>query len=304
MRTHKFIIAFAALTAAAPLRAVTVANFSGGNDTTNGGAATPSVDTFLGTAGSGWQTPWQKTTGGGTFTGTVVSTTPLNGGGNYLSATTSNAAGAGEAWSRQYGGAGDSVSLSQQQVISWDLRVDESAASIASNFTTGSDRYQIIGDAAAQGTTATSNTWIVIAAGADPSPTTTGFAAKHWEFYNGSTAGTGFNAGTLADSGMTITSGTTYHFTITSNPATKTYVGSVSDGTTTFTTGTLNWRNYSLNPTSSGGYLNFSAVGDLAGDARAFSLDNISVTPEPGSGALAVAGCAAALFRRRRGRPA
>ncbi|MDB5294601.1 MAG: hypothetical protein JWO31_584 [Phycisphaerales bacterium] len=283
----------------------TVATFDGGNDTTNGGTATPAPDTFRGTAGGGWQAAW---TTAGTIAGSVTNTTPVDGGGNYLVATSAGTtAAATGAWSRKYGGATDpAVSLGARHTISWTMRIDESAASLTSNFTNGADRYQAFGDATALSTTATSNEWLVGAFGADPATSTPGFVAKRWEFYNASATTNAFTSGALVDSGIALTSGATYRFTITTDPATKTYVGSVTDLANpgaTFTSGTLNWRTASTNTTGlAGGVLEFGNSGNAAGETRAFSLDGVQVVPEPAAAGLlaGAVGIAAAGRRRRR----
>jgi hypothetical protein len=225
----------------------------------------------------GWQGAW--TAAGTSLTDTVSSATPVNGGGNYLSMSLSGVGGGSEG--RKYGGAGDTVSLSGRQIINWDFRVDESAASLTTNFTLGTDRYQFFGDSAFLSTSATSNEWFAFASGAIPAAAGGTFTALHWEFYSGGTSSTAFGSGTLVDSGLTLTSGTTYHFTIDTDPATKTYVGTVSDGTTSFTSGTLNWRNFSTNPTASGGIFTAGLATSAAGETRAAALDSIVIVPEP-----------------------
>ena len=83
-----FLAAFA--TGARTAQAQAVANFTGGNDTTAGGTATPGPDTYKGTAGNGWAGGYVingNNSGGALLTATVASTNPLSGGGNYLSLT-------------------------------------------------------------------------------------------------------------------------------------------------------------------------------------------------------------------------
>src|SRR5262245_47588858 len=60
----------------------------------NNGNGTSSVDQYAGTSGSGWDSSWQVRNSNSTFTtATVDNTNPLNGGGNYLSATLTATAG-------------------------------------------------------------------------------------------------------------------------------------------------------------------------------------------------------------------
>jgi len=61
------------------VRAAAIANFTDGNGTTSG-------DSFVGVAGSGWAGPWANALGNAPIaTNTVVNTTPLGTGNNYLS---------------------------------------------------------------------------------------------------------------------------------------------------------------------------------------------------------------------------
>jgi len=280
--------------AALPAMAVTTAGFTGGN-----GAG---VDSFPGSAGDGWQGGWSSLSDKATASATVVSAAPLNGGGNYLSATsTGDGGGIGvAAWGRRYGAAGGGVSLSQTQTISWSFRIDESQSSLNTSFTTGNDRYQFFGTTAVANSSGAANEWFVFASGDNPSAVP-GFVANHWGFYDGGTAGTGFNAGTFVDSGITVAAGQTYSFNIVSDPLTRTYVGSISiDGSVAFTSDPLKWRNYSTNPSSSGGYFFAGVSADAAGETRSFSLDDIQVAPEPSSLLLATAGLLTLGTRRRR----
>jgi len=278
------------------LHAATVANFSAGNDNTNGGTNAPTPDSFTGSAGGGWQGGW-ITTASGTAVATVKNTSPVSGGGNYLSMTLAGSSSVAQVGlDRLFGGAGGGVSLTATQTISWDFRLDETGLS---TFTGGNDRYQFMGNAAPDQTTAGSDEWFVFASGANPN-LVPGFVADTWLFYSGSTSTNAFNNGTVANSGIALTPGTTYHFTITTNPVTKTYLGSVSDGVTTYTTPTaLNWRNYSSNPTASGGYFIASTIADNAGETRAYSLDSVQIVPEPSTMPLLMGALGLLGLRRR-----
>ena len=286
------ISAIMAVTAASA-QAVTVANFTGGNSSVI-------VDAYQGTAGSGWQGEWIMNQTNANSTGTVTNATPVNGGGNYLAmtSTTSGNGASATGWNRQYGGSGGGVSLSSTHTISWTFRVDETATSLSSNFNTGNDRYQFTGGNAAANTSAASNEWFVFSSGATPAPAGGNFAARKWEFYSGG-ATSAFGDGSIVDSGISLVSGTTYFFSITTDPSTRTYVGTVSDGTNSFTTGTLNWRNQVDNPASSGGFFTASITSSAAGETRSASLDSISIVPEPSS-SLLLLGAAAILGTRRK----
>lgn len=285
-----FLLSFAAL----PASAAIVSEFSGGNG--NG------VDSFPGSAGAGWQGGWSTVTDKTTASATVLTGSPVNGGGNYLSAS-SVPLGTGTAvaaWGRQYGGAGGGLSLSQSQTISWSFRIDESQDSLANNFTTGNDRYQFFGTTAPANSSGAANEWFVFASGDNPAAVP-GFVANHWGFYNGGSSSTAFNSGSFIDSGITAVSGQTYSFTIVTDPLSKTYVGSISiNGSVAFTSAPLNWRSYSTNPTSSGGYFFAGVSADAAGESRSFSLDGINIVPEPSALLLASTGLLSLAVLRRR----
>jgi len=179
--------------------------------------------------------------------------------------------------------------------------VDESSSSLSSNFNTGNDRYQFTGGNAAANTSAVSNEWFVFSSGATPAPAGGNFAARKWEFYSGG-ATNAFGDGTIVDSGISLISGTTYFFSITTDPTTMTYVGTVSDGTNSFTTGTLNWRNKADSPTSSGGFFTASLTSSAFGETRSAALDSISIIPEPSSSLLLLGAVAFLGTRRKRSR--
>ena len=278
---------------ALPATAATVADFSDGNGA--GG------DSFPGGVGGGWQGGWSVVSDKTTASATVVSASPLNGGGNYLSAA-SSAAGTGTAvaaWGRRYGESGGGPSLSQSQTISWTFRVDESSASLSSGFTTGNDRYQFFGATNPANSSAASNEWFVFASGGNPAAVP-GFVANSWGFYDGGATSTAFNSGTFIDSGISLSSGVTYSFTIVTDPASRTYVGTVSDGTTQFVSEPLNWRSYSTNPTTSGGYFFAGVSADTGAEERTFSLDGIHIVPEPSCLLLGIAGLLPLTVLRRR----
>jgi hypothetical protein len=132
-----------------------------------------------------------------------------------------------------------------------------------------------------------------------PAPPAAGstFTAKNWTFANASRTDSAFGAITLIDSGIAMVAGTVYHFTISVDPVNETYVGSVGNGSTTFTSGTLNWRNAVGNPNTSGGYFNATATTDGA-ETRSYSLDSLNIVPEPTS--LGAFGCAALMIGLRR----
>lgn len=259
-----------------------VANFTDGNDDTMGGANPPTVDSFRGAPGAGWGNSWGQYTNLGppVMTSSVENTNPINGGGNYLKVslgyeTGGNFFGQG-AVTRQYVDTTDQNQLSQTHTISFNYRAD-TAIELGSI----EDRFQIWDNSTNfQSSTQTSNSWIIAAYGNGSGGGPQGIVGGNWGFINGNASDTSFGAQQFVDTGFTVTAGTTYHFEITTNPAARTWVASISDGNSTFTSGTLNWRNRTA--TSAGGYLYWGAQQrrDLGVGPYEFSLDNISVSIE------------------------
>jgi hypothetical protein len=119
---------FAAIVAlgGAAVQADIVAEFTDGNGTS-------SPDQYEGTAGDGWLTPWragERGFGGLTWNNSVVSTNPLAGAGNYLSAQAIPDRNffADGLVQRQYGEGGSTgVEYASEHTISWRFRVDDGA---------------------------------------------------------------------------------------------------------------------------------------------------------------------------------
>lgn len=256
-----------------------VANFDDGNSSTY-------PDGYGGTAGGGWADGWK--TGGNRFstsatTGSVINTNPLNGGGNYLRFTV--------ATTKALGNVGNSQGFVQRQVnksaigftdisqpltISFDFRPETTLTSGQSYFMFGStSNYAGTGDP---------NTWGISGAGD---------AGSTWQFG-------------AVKSGISIVTGTVYHFTLEIDPATQSYFGTVSDGVSSFTTeAAVLFR--ALGATNAGEWLNFGvklANSGTAVDASAsFSIDNLMIIPEPSTVALLTTAAGIAMvrmFRRRR----
>lgn len=280
--------------------AAITAEFADGNDDTNGGVNPPTVDSFRGTGGDGWTGGWARFTNfSPTFITNVESTSPVNGGGDYLQASLQQASGDfGQATvMRQYENVAGGVQLDQPHHISFDLRTDTALSSSGSI----NSRFQIFDNSSAgQSATSSTNSWVIAgysAAGSGPS----GIVSGNWGFLSGSTTSNSFTAQTFVDTGIAIEAGTTYHMDVFTDPTTKTWVGTISNGTETFTSGSLNWRNNQV-ATAAGGYLywGIQKQASVGGDPYAFSLDNIAITvPEPATVLLAALLAAAHPMRRR-----
>jgi len=262
--------------------AAILANFTGGNGTSL-------VDQYQGIAGAGWDAGW-GTSGVTVPTATVANGSPINGSGNYLnvtySATTDGALG------RDFTGTGGlGVDIAQPVTFTLDLRVNT-----LTGFNSNTDYLSVHAtnnnDGASMFNVSGLSSFIIRAYGASPS---VGENANEWLLYNGASDGATFNTDNFVNSGMALASGTTYQFIITSDPTTKKYSGSINNGTTS-----VNWSNLGWRSVAASDKLGFNERVSAGSDLISYSLDNISIVPEPGS--LALLGMAAlpVLLRRRR----
>jgi hypothetical protein len=230
------------------------------------GTGTTSVDRYAGTGGSGWFAGWSASASNGNFTSgpTVVSTTPMNGDGNpnYLAATRQNSSKSGTgAVGRNYINTGNVLTTAIHQ-IQFDYRFDTALT----NFSNVNDKAFAFGDTTSGKTgLGSTNTWVVAALGASSGNA----VAKKWAFGNGTTAWT--------NTGVSLVSGTVYHFTIIVNPVNKTYSATISDGTNTVTVPGLGFRS----PVTSSSYVYFGSAADGSSESTAFSLDAIVISHPP-----------------------
>jgi hypothetical protein len=204
-------------------RAAVIANFADG-------AGNASVDQFPGVAGNGWLTEWQMDTLGST--GTVETTTPLNGGGNYLSVTAPQpGGGTSNRWVRRSVGDFEDLVLNLPHVIEFDFRPDIPLSGGDIN-----NRFHLFGATGAGTNTSNSSTWIAMAAsGPTAGDTPIDFVAGNWGFLRGVNGGTAsFPGMTFIDTGIAMTAGTVYHFKLEIDPPNRSYKPSLSDGVTSF----------------------------------------------------------------------
>jgi YD repeat-containing protein len=247
-----------------------IANFSGG-------AGTASADQYPGTAGAGWATAWATPPGNASVSPQIRSTSPLANSGNSLyTPVTASAAADGGAVNRGYASTGTSttdVSTAGIHRVSFDFRLDSELTTFAS----ATDQINIFGDGTSRSGTGSSNTWVIAALGTASS----GAQAKTWAFQIGNRAGA---AVSWVDTGVQLSAGTVYHFTVIVDPAAKAYTASVSDGGTgpgrSFTSDTLPWRSGSLFGQATTTYVAAAAVGSAANEQVAFSLDSVTVGPQ------------------------
>lgn len=243
-------------------------------------------DAGTGAAGNGWLNGWRSASSLTAPTVNIVNTSPLSGGGNYLAATlTANTTTTLDsiAVGRAYDVTGGGLASAGTFLVNFDFRSDAIDGS-----TMKFDLFESSFRA-----TASTNT------GASYS-----FRTENgvWKYFNGAA---------LVSTGLAFTSGTTYSFNISINPATFTYSFTISNGSTPVSISNAAFRaaNFNTDATagSAGGrWVEFSAaeISDVAGQAASFSVDNISVStiPEPASAALllGLGGLGLSAMRRRR----
>ena len=264
--------------------AATVANFTDGN-------GTASSDQWTGIAGNGWATGWASL-GAAAGTG-VVSTSPLEGGGNYLQFVDDTTTAAVFA-RRQLVNFGE-VNLAQPYRLSLSYRFDGDIA----QFTQFADRIGIYGDSSATGGTGATNTWSIGVVGGNTGAGGGQSAIPgHWYFIdnNGSNA---FATTNMFDTGLSLVSGRVYSITVDVNPVAGTYGASINDGVNAPVSASgLTFRNGATGTSASWLHINMSAT--AATDNSAFSVDNISVVPEPGALGFLLVGAGLLGSRRRR----
>lgn len=245
-----------------PMQAATiVANFTDGNGTTL-------VDQFSGVGGSGWVAGWASLTSSSpTFTTTVTNVNPLSGGGNYFSGTVAyNGIGSVQTGTISRKMDTTFLSLSQPLTYTFDFRPDATLFN-------ASNQYLIFNRFGSSGspTTDAADTWTIKSSGSGATAT--------WSLSDGNRAG---GVAATVNTGMLITTGTVYHFTLNSDPTTQSWSVSISDGASTYTSGVLGYR---ANVAADGSNLEFGAS-SINGHSVAFSVDSIAVVPEPGTIAL------------------
>lgn len=256
------------------------------------GTSTAFVDAYQGQAGAGWATAWAAAVAtSNTLAGTVTNTSPLLGGGNYLSLTAAGNAGTKSATRRIDGAV---IDLTQPYTVAWKFRLETSTAS----FNVFNDRVHIGADTASNAGTGTGNSWLVGVVGAS-SDTNTVFPGTWYFFdYNGSNT---FNTGNMFDTGLALTQGRVYSFLIEVNPATRSYSAQIDDGVNPpVSAANLGFRN---NSTAATPFLMFGGNTSENGESLGFSIDGVVVDqiPEPGAaGLLAAGGFGLAVLRRRR----
>lgn len=294
-------------------RAAAIANFTGGN-------GTDQVDQYLGKPGDGWATAWQASTATTldlSFTSgypTVSNSNPLTlGGGNYLQSLVSSAnpptgnSPLSVAVRRQY----DGVDISQSHTISFDFRPDAGFFLQDGNPSSSANpdnRYQIYGGSAFTDSTSEFNTWVAwVGATATSSPGTNSvpkdYVAGTWGFLSGHATSQSVANQTFVNTGIAMVPGTVYHFEITVDPANRQYWAKLTDGVNSYETPSGSPLLFRTTSTGNGGdHLHFGSRQRSGTTALGFSVDNISVVPEPNSIVIAAIGLVgfSAFVRKRK----
>ncbi len=258
----RFFIASVALAAAA--RAQIVEDFSQGHGDDPGGA-------YVGRAGGGWTTPWmlKRVLPVSTVDRDVTDLNPLvPGGGNYLSvsgvATKPGIWGISRQFapvpSRVYNG----IRRDANHTIRFDLRIDELGGwsrgeeiTIGDSFTTA--QYDGVGQA--------TSFFIRAYQGGDGNA-----RPDSWALFDGTRDGK-FNSARYVDTGIPLVVGATYRFTIRLYPETRSWSATISDGTRTYTSGSLGYRAAGLGT----GVFTIFRTTNQSTDSTTLSLDNIRI---------------------------
>lgn len=252
-------------------------------------AATTAIDDFSSgfpASGSGdWIGDWANATSNANFSTSAAS-------GALVATTTSTTTNSGLASvSRRY-----TANTSDILTISFDFTIDSfPTAGASGGGTAQQDRFELFGGSArAAGVTGT-NSWLILG-GQNLTGLKAGLGAN-WIFHNGA-GNTNFIGADLVDSGIPLVLGDTYRFTILDDPSTGTYiasVGNLANMAGVFTTGSLGYRGAA----AADPFIHFGARMSNNGDTAGFTVDNVSIVPEPSSLLLSSVGIFA-LFRRRR----
>jgi len=251
------------------------------------------VDGYPGIPGEGWKSAWEYAVyNDASGEPTVLSDSPLKpgeGSGNYLQVDTTHPyqedpdvvsyAGARRNY-KPFDAPG--IDWSKDYTVQFSVRVDENLA--GGDFNHVDDRYQF--SELDNGYNAdTSATWLVSMFGgaSDPEaedPIANAEDVGVWVFYDGGRDREARDAERNVASDIVAITGVVYDFTIEVDPETQSYVATVSDGTDSFTTGTLGWWTSCFEV---GGLLVFDTragdvVDDFTPEHRIFSLDDVVIT--------------------------
>lgn len=240
------------------------------------GDGTSTSQQFPGTAGSGWLGGWSAS---GAATGDVTNTTPLRGGGNYLSVLRSSGTSGQEGVSRQWS---PTVRPTEEFTrLVFDVRLD----STSTTFDSTADNLSITARNVAGAATGNESSFFIRVYGA----ATGSLQAREWGIFNGDPGVvTNFDVARFVPTGLICQPGVTYTFTVDLFAATAagtteghvhgTYDVTISDGTSTVKVEGAGFRSGSY---ASGPYLAFATQQSTTTDNLRFSVDSITMEPTP-----------------------
>lgn len=256
------MVLLAAVGLAAPAQAVTSADFDAG------------ASTYPGSPGDGWANAWQSSAG---LSANVTNAAPLDGNTNYLSA---DGSGAIRLVARQYENFNE-VNVSQPHTIMWKYRLD---APDLSQFTVFNDRVNFFarGDAGLGGATSAADSWEILATGAPHGSGAVGTPAQ-FHVFDSNDGGNGFNPTNIVDTGVPLTPGDVYKFTVNVDPTRQMYDVQIDNETTgqTAVRDRLGFRN-TTNPADSFNYLHLGGRTSAGGDNMPFSIDSVNISASNG----------------------
>lgn len=282
------LIAISVAAAIPEARSAVIADFSGGDGTTQ-------PDQYKGVAGNGWADAWGSRNGsGGTTTIGVENTNPFGSGGNYLQldylrSTAGGSNRAGVARTFETGTAGG-INMTSPYTISFDFRADTLTV-----FNTSADQFAFSSESSTTiGAFGPDAPWSLLIRG------DTGWVVTNG---NGSGGVTNLNFSSLGLTSLTVN--TIYTIKIFIDPLNSAYDLTITTGGNTYRASDLNGNQllgFRTNATAaSANVLQFRSTNDAVGDEQKWSLDNIAVVPEPHTAALFLGGmiCMAWKFRQR-----
>lgn len=221
-----------------------------------GGNGTTSVDQFQGIAGGGWSNAWSLTGSG--YAGSVESTTPIDG--NYLNIDRPSTSIVAGALTRSINNS--MLDTANNHVVKFSIRLD----TLATGQTMSIGGYSL-------GASSSWN-WLI-----------TGDTAR-WGVYNNLT---------IVNTTVAPVAGHTYDFTVNTDMAAKQWTMTIQDGASSYTSGTLNFRNTSA---VNDERLLFSMSNANATNLNvSFDKISYSAVPEPGITALLLVAGAFLLLR-------
>lgn len=219
--------------------------------------------------GSGWLSDWQSDYSSVASDGSVITATQSSTDDDYLRRRED----------RDMASATGIISIQADITLS-DL----------SNFDTSND-YVFLTQALRQhGGTSSDSTFIIRGHGADSG----GAVANKWAWYDGNADNGSFDTNLLVDSGMLMEAGVTYSFTINVDVDNMSYDVTIDNGTASVSGTNLGWRS-SLDHTEN--WFIAGSKQDLSSDGLSYSIDNISIVPEPAT--MLLLGLGGLVIRRR-----